>query len=116
MSLRDFRIGWRLLLREPGFSLVTVLGLALACAACFLLLGYVRYCFTYDSHVPDAARVLQVKQRINWFPRPDWDTRSMLPLRQVALDSGLVEQGSIAAIVPATHSPQLRTCRICQPA
>ena len=29
MTLRDFRIGWRLLLREPGFSLVTVLGLAL---------------------------------------------------------------------------------------
>lgn len=96
MNLRDFRIGWRLLLREPGFSLVTVLGLALAFAACFLLLGYVRYCFSYDSHVPDAARVMQVKQRINWFPRPDWDARSMLPLRQVALDSGLVGQASIA--------------------
>ncbi|HEX8606043.1 MAG TPA: ABC transporter permease [Pseudoduganella sp.] len=96
MTLRDFRIGWRLLLREPGFSLVTVAGLALACAACFLLLGYVRYCFSYDSHVPDAARVVQLKQRINWFPRPDWDPRSMLPLRQVALDSGMVDQASIA--------------------
>ncbi|WBS03173.1 ABC transporter permease [Pseudoduganella sp. SL102] len=96
MTLRDFRIGWRLLLREPGFSLVTVLGLALAFAACFLLLGYVRYCFSYDSHVPDAARVVQLKQRINWFPRPDWNTRAMLPLRQVALDSGMVEQASIA--------------------
>ncbi|MBB3223890.1 ABC transporter permease [Pseudoduganella umbonata] len=96
MTLRDFRIGWRLLLREPGFSLVTVLGVALAFAACFLLLGYVRYCFSYDSHVPDAGRVMQVKQRINWFPRPDWDPRSMLPLRQVAVDSGMVEQASIA--------------------
>ncbi|WP_338769233.1 ABC transporter permease [Massilia sp. METH4] len=96
MTLRDFRIGWRLLLREPGFSLVTVLGLALACAACFLLLGYVRYCFTYDSHVPDAARVAVVKQRINVFPRPEWDTRSLLPLARAALDSGLAEQASIA--------------------
>jgi putative ABC transport system permease protein len=96
ITLRDFRIGWRLLLREPGFSLVTVLGLALACAACFLLLGYVRYCFTYDSHVPDAARVVQVKQRINFFPRPEWDTRAMLPLARAALDSGLAEQASIA--------------------
>ncbi|QBE63667.1 ABC transporter permease [Pseudoduganella lutea] len=96
MTLRDFRIGWRLLLREPGFSLVTLVGLALAFTTCFLLLGYVRYSFSYDSHVPDAARVLQMKQRINWFPRPDWDARSMLPLRQVAQDSGLVEQASIA--------------------
>ncbi|GGX84028.1 FtsX-like permease family protein [Massilia dura] len=96
MKAADFRIGWRLLLREPGFSFVTVLGMALACTACFLLLGYVHYCFSYDSHVPDAARVVQLKQRINWFPRPDWEARAMLPLRQVALDSGMVEQASIA--------------------
>ena len=96
MTPRDFRIGWRLLLREPGFSLVTVLGMALACAACFLLLGYVQYCFSYDRHVPDAERVVQLKQRINWFPRPDWEARAMLPLRRVALDSGMVEQASIA--------------------
>jgi hypothetical protein len=96
MRAADFRIGWRLLLREPGFSLMTIAGLAVACAACFLLLGFVRYSFSYDSHVPDAARIYLVKQRINFFPRPEWDTRTMLPLRQVALDSGLVEQASIA--------------------
>lgn len=96
MRAADFRIGWRLLLREPGFSCMTIAGLAVACAACFLLLGFVRYSFSYDAHVPDAARVYLVKQRINFFPRPEWDTRTMLPLRQVALDSGMVEQASIA--------------------
>lgn len=100
MRAADFRIGWRLLLREPGFSGITIAGLAVACAACFLLLGFVRYSFSYDSHVPDAARVYLVKQRINFFPRPEWDTRTMLPLRQVALDSGLVEQASIAVALP----------------
>ena len=96
MRPADFRIGWRLLLREPGFSAFTIAGLAIACAACFLLLGFVRYSFSYDSHVPEAQRIYLVKQRINWFPRPEWDTRTMLPLRQVASDSGMVEQASMA--------------------
>ena len=72
-AFRDFRIGWRLLAKEPGYSAVVVLGLAVGFAACFLLLGYVRYCFSYNSHVPDAGRVVLVKQRINWFPRPEWE-------------------------------------------
>jgi hypothetical protein len=96
MRPADFRIGWRLLLREPGFSAITVAGLAVACAACFLLLGFVRYSFSYDSDVPEAQRIYLVKQRINWFPRPEWDTRTMLPLRQVASDSGMVEHASMA--------------------
>jgi hypothetical protein len=99
MKLADLRMGWRMLLREPGFSIVTVLGLAGAFAAAFLLLGYVRYCFGYDSHVPDAARVALVKQRINWFPRPDWDVRALLPLAGVARASGMVEHAAGVAPV-----------------
>jgi predicted permease len=95
-SARDLRIGWRQLVREPGYSAVTVLGLAVACAACFLLLGFVAYCLHYNSHVPDADRVHVVKQRINFFPRPDWNTRAMLSLRDVALNSGMVEQAASA--------------------
>lgn len=95
-SARDFRIGWRQLVQEPGYSAVTVLGLAVACAACFLLLGFVAYCLNYNSHVPEAARVHVVKQRINFFPRPDWNTRATLSLRDVALKSGMVEQAATA--------------------
>lgn len=93
---RDFRIGWRQLVQEPGYSAVTVLGLAVACAACFLLLGFVAYCLNYNRHVPDAERVVVVKQRINFFPRPDWNTRAFLPLRDTALASGMAEQAAIA--------------------
>ena len=96
MRARDYRIGWRQLVQEPGYSAVTVLGLALACAACFLLLGFVAYCFNYNSHVPDSDRVHVVKQRINFFPRPDWNTRASLPLRDVALNSAMVERAAIA--------------------
>jgi hypothetical protein len=95
-SARDLRIGWRQLVHEPAHSAVTVLGLAVACAACFLLLGFVAYCLNYNSHVPDAERVHVLKQRINYFPRPDWNTRASLPLRDVALASGMVEQASNA--------------------
>jgi putative ABC transport system permease protein len=93
---RDLRIGWRQLVQEPGYSAVTVLGLAVACAACFLLLGFVAYCLNYNSHVPEGKRVYVVKQRINFFPRPDWNTRATLSLRDTALASGVVEQAAMA--------------------
>jgi ABC-type antimicrobial peptide transport system permease subunit len=65
MNLRDFRVGWRMLVQQPAYSAVVVLGLAAGFAACFLLLGFVRYSFTYDDHVPDAGQVHLVKTRFN---------------------------------------------------
>lgn len=100
--LRDFRIGWRLLLREPGHSAAAILGLAVAFAACFLLLGYVRHSLSYDRHVPDHDRVVAVKQRINWFPRPEWQLMAYYPLRRAAMDSGMVEASTI---VQALETP-----------
>lgn len=97
MRASDFRIGWRQLVQEPGYSAVTVLGLAVACAACFLLLGFVAYCLNYNSHVPDGDRVHMVKERINFFPRPDWNTRATLLLRDAAMASGMVEQAATAS-------------------
>jgi cell division protein FtsX len=84
MTLRDFRIGWRLLLKEPGYSLAVVLGLAVGFAVCFLLLGFVRYCFSYNQAIPDSERIYVVKERRNMLPRPDWAASAPAPLRQVA--------------------------------
>nr|WP_315261269.1 FtsX-like permease family protein [uncultured Duganella sp.] len=89
---RDFRIGWRLLLQQPAYSLVVIGGLAIGFAACFLLFGYVAYCLNFNSSVPDSERVVVVKQRINVFPRPDWQLRSLASLLHVARDSGMVEE------------------------
>jgi cell division protein FtsX len=96
MQLQDFRIGWRLLLQERAYSAVSMLGLAVGFAACFLLLGFVHYCLSYNSHVPDAQRVYSVKQRINVFPRPDWGEYAYLPIQAAADASGMVEASSIA--------------------
>jgi putative ABC transport system permease protein len=68
MRLRDARIGWRLLLREPGNSLAVVLGLAVGFAVCFLLLGLVRYPLTYNAAIADSAHIFVVKERRNMLP------------------------------------------------
>ena len=105
---RDFVVGWRLLLREPAYSAVTVLGLTVACAACYLLLGFVAWCMQTNSHVPHAERVYVVKQRVNHFPRPDWNTRAMLFLRDTALDSKMAEHASIADPLGKPNGKPLR--------
>jgi putative ABC transport system permease protein len=88
MTLRDFRIGWRLLLKEPGYSLAVVLGLAVGFAVCFLLLGFVRYCFTYNQQIPGSEHIFVVKERRNMLPRPDWRATAPAKLRDVAANIG----------------------------
>jgi putative ABC transport system permease protein len=88
MTLRDFRIGWRLLLKEPGYSLAVVLGLAVGFAICFLLLGFVRYCFTYNQQIPASEQIFVVKERRNMLPRPDWRATAPARLRDVAANIG----------------------------
>lgn len=72
MKWRDLKIGWRLLIKEPAHSLIVIVGLSLSFAACFLLLGYAKYSYDYDSHIPDADRIFLVKHRVNAFSRPVW--------------------------------------------
>jgi putative ABC transport system permease protein len=88
MTLRDFRIGWRLLLKEPGYSMAVVGGLAVGLAVCFLLLGFVRYCFSYNEAIADSEQIFLVKERRNFLPRPDWVAAAPPPLRDIATASG----------------------------
>jgi putative ABC transport system permease protein len=88
-SLRDFRIGWRLLVKEPAYSAVVVFGLAAGIAACFLLLGYVVHSFSYDRQVPERERVYQLEQHWNTaLLGNDWMAGASLPVRDAALNSG----------------------------
>jgi putative ABC transport system permease protein len=96
MNLRDFRIGWRLLARQPGYSSVIVLGLAVGFAACFLLLALVRYAFTYNDAIRGAAHIYAVKEKRNVLPRPDWGATSSPELLRVARQSGLPVTGTFA--------------------
>jgi putative ABC transport system permease protein len=89
MNLRDFRVGWRLLVKEPGYSTVVIAGLAVGIAVCFLLLGLVRHSFSYDREVPERERVFQLMERWNVAALGnEWNSGSSLASRDAALASG----------------------------
>jgi hypothetical protein len=100
--MKNFRIGWRLLVQQPAYSLVVIGGLAVGFAACFLIFGYVLFCFNYNGAVPDNDRVVMVKQRMNIFPYPLWMGAAYAPLRDVALATGMVSEASLAAEIAPT--------------
>jgi len=65
MKLKDFRVGLRILAKNPVYSLVSILGLGVGLGVCLLLLSYARYCWQYNAHVPGVDNVYIVKQRNN---------------------------------------------------
>lgn len=84
VRLQNFRVGLRLLLKDPAYSLVAVLGLAMGLAVCLLLLGYARYSWEYDSQVPDADEVYIVKARNNLQLGASWSDQAPLLLVSAA--------------------------------
>lgn len=95
MNLRDLRIGWRMLVQEPAYSAVVLLGLSIGFAACFLLLGFVRHSFSYDAQVPDAQRVYLVKTRFNITDDPKWFELAPLPYLEEARRSPMVADATM---------------------
>jgi putative ABC transport system permease protein len=89
MNLRDFRIGWRLLVKEPGYSAVVIAGLSVGIAVCFLLLGLVRHSFSYDRQVPENDRVFRLMEHWNLAVLGNqWFQTSSLAAGEAALASG----------------------------
>jgi putative ABC transport system permease protein len=87
--MREFRIGWRLLVKEPAYSAVVVFGLAVGIAVCFLLLGFVRHSFSYDENVPERERVVRLMERWNLAVLgTEWISGTSMPSRDAALASG----------------------------
>lgn len=85
MKVQDFRVGLRVLMRDPAFSLVSVLGLGVGLAACLLLLGFARHSWQYNAHVPDAGNVYVIKQRQNAGQGTAWFDQAPTLLRQAAM-------------------------------
>lgn len=94
MKLRDFKIGFRLLIQEPAYSAVVILGLSVGFAACILLLSFVRYSFNYNAQVPDAENVYVLKQRFNLDPRAPWFEIGPLGLYALARQNPAVQGAS----------------------
>ncbi|WLI88978.1 ABC transporter permease [Massilia sp. R2A-15] len=95
MKFRDFRIGWRLLIQEPAYSAVVVLGLSVGFAACFLLLGFVRHSFSYDAQVPDAQQIYLVKTRFNIIGDTKWFELAPLPYLEEAKRNPMVADATM---------------------
>jgi putative ABC transport system permease protein len=93
--MKNFRLGWRLLLRQPLHTAVELLGLAAGFAVCFVLLGFVWYSFGYDRDVPQREQVFVIKHRLNFIPQPQWMEYTPFAVREVALRSGLPLQVSV---------------------
>jgi putative ABC transport system permease protein len=94
MKLRNFRIGARLLAKDPAYSLVTLAGLGVALAVALLLFAYARHCFTYNAHVPQSERVYVVKLRKNLDVGEPWFDLAAVALRIKAGESAGVELAS----------------------
>ena len=94
MRLRDFLVGWRFLKKEPGYSSVVVFGLSIGFAVSFLLLGYVRYCLSYDSDVPQSGQIYLVENKFNLVSKAAWYELTPLPYLEVARQSGLIASGT----------------------
>ena len=99
MKKRDLKIAWRILLKQPAHSLIVFLGLSLSFCVCFLLLGYAKYSFEYDTHVPDAERIFLVKHRLNVIGYPAWVDFSVWPLRESLEQSGIPHKFSSVNIL-----------------
>lgn len=113
-KLRDFRIGWRLLVKEPGYSAVVILGLAVGFCACFLLLGYVAHAFSYDRDVPQREQVYRLMQRWNLSADAGWQESTSLPARDALVASGLPLQASafIERAIDVRIADQVQTVRL----
>jgi len=54
-------VGLRALAKNKVYAFINIFGLSLGIAACLLILTFVRYEFSYDSHLPGADQAYQVQ-------------------------------------------------------
>ena len=57
-----FKIAWRNLTRQKGYSLINITGLAIGIAACLLILQYVSFELSYENFHVNKDRIYRVKQ------------------------------------------------------
>ncbi|MEJ6003937.1 FtsX-like permease family protein [Paucibacter sp. AS339] len=77
MKLKDLRVSWRQLLAEPAYSLVVILGLAIAIAATYLIALLLNNRWLPDPAVPAPERVARMEFKGNIPGRnDDWFTNS----------------------------------------
>ncbi len=104
MNFKDFKIGWRLLIKEPSYSAIVILGLSVGVAVCFLLLGLVRHQFSYDAHIAENDQIYYAKEHWNLDGFNGWSGGTSFQARKAMVDSGL----PLIASVYSTQSVDVR--------
>jgi putative ABC transport system permease protein len=94
--MRSLRLAWRQLAAEPGYSAVTILGLAAGFATCFVLMMYVAFTHGYNRHVPDVQDVHAVKWRPNFLHDPLWLDAVPAPFLGAAQRTGMAGAAAMA--------------------
>jgi putative ABC transport system permease protein len=84
MKLKDFRVGVRIVAKDPSYSSVSMLGLGVGLSVFLLVFAYARYCWQYNAYVPDADHVYVIKQRNNLDLGAPWYDQSPLFLLAAA--------------------------------
>lgn len=103
MKLQDFRVGLRILAKDPVYSLVSILGLGVGLGVCLLLLSYARYCWQYNTHVPDVDNVYIVKQRDNLeLGTPRYDQAPLFLLAAAKTGPGVTNASGYVGWFPLT--------------
>ena len=59
-----FKIGWRSLVKNKGYSFINIFGLAIGMAACVLIMLYVADEMSYDKHHKDGDRIYRITSEI----------------------------------------------------
>ena len=72
------KTAWRSLLKNKGYSLLNICGLAIGMAVALLIGLWVTYQYSYDRFLPAYDRAYQVKY--NYGNKGDINTRDMLPI------------------------------------
>lgn len=102
MRWSDFRVGWRILRQDGKWSGGTLCGLAVGFAVCIALLAYVRYSFSYDTHVSQAEQIYLVKSRFHFPGVPEtWSDTTTQALRAASQASGQPVTASMFAPIQA---------------
>jgi putative ABC transport system permease protein len=57
-----FKIAWRNITRQKGYSLINIIGLAIGVTACLLILQYVSFELSYENFQANKDRIYRVKQ------------------------------------------------------
>ena len=60
-----FKSAWRNIIRDKGYSVLNILGLATGMAVALLIGLWVNYQFSFDRFLPGYSRVYQAEYRLN---------------------------------------------------